>query len=160
MKSIIFLGMAIASFSALANSPKTIEYRKSFDEMGEINFSQKMGFDSFEISKEEVFPIGGEYTCRTELEPKKEKAASMLAGESQFKLTKVVTLSPYTYCKKLPDFASITDESRRDKAAQIILMEYVDGEEKVILKLYGNKRVKIYDKGRDANFTGKITEAY
>ncbi len=119
-----------------------------------------MGFSSFEIIKEEYIALGDEYFCRTTLKAKEDKASAMRASELQFNLAKVVTISPYVYCKKLPDFASITDESRTDKDAQAILMTYTDGSEEITIRLYGNKRARIYDQKRKISYKGNVTEVY
>lgn len=158
MKSLLLVIALLGAMSSFAQSPKTIEYRKSFDEVGRLSFANKMGFASFEIVKEKVFPLGGEYICHTTLAPKGTQKVSVNGLE--FTLKKVVTISPYTYCKKLPDFASITDETRTDKAAQSIIMNYVDESEDITIKLYGNKRVEIRDSKRKTLSKGKVTEVF
>lgn len=158
---LILIFFTLTLTEVFAWSPKTIEYRKSFDEVGKIQLSQKMSMKDFETVTEDYMSLGDEWLCHTTLKIKDKNLGVLFAGGFNFELKEVVTTSPYSYCKRLPDFQAHADSDRGDSWHQTITLKYEDSDgTKISVKLYGKSRAVIYDYSTKKTYKAKVTSNF
>lgn len=159
MKNLMLIAILMSSVSAFAKwSPKTITYKKSFDEIKTLSFDQEMFYSDFKVIEEKFFNIG-EWMCTKVLEIKEQGSKTINASGNTLTLISATVTTPYSQCDSLPNFGTISNPKLKNLKQHTIKLNYMDDDSNELsISLHGKNRARLYFQNH--KFSGKITETY